>query len=129
VKVPVLAALAVSALFVAVSAAPAVRATTPCPGTAVKVFDNSNGGGVLNGGKPPTFDTKGRSYCLTQIVTYHWNGGRGKAAGSVGLSSSTMSASATARASAGAGGAPNVNWTGTFNAAKPVDINGTCTCR
>jgi PKD repeat protein len=101
-------------------------ASSPCTGAQVKVFDGTNAGGVLNGGKPPTFDTKGKSYCLTQIVTYHWNNGKGKAPGTVGLQSSTMSASATARGSAGQGGAPNVNWTGTFT--QKVVIDGTYTC-
>src|SRR5262249_23712546 len=116
------------ALLVAASASPAPQASAPCPGSAVKIFDNSNGGGVLNGGKPPTFDTKGKSYCLTQIVTYHWNCGHGKKPGSVGLTGANMSASATARGSAGQGGAPNVNWTGTFVNPKPVYINGTYQC-
>jgi hypothetical protein len=110
------------------SASGGSSASTGCTGSAVKVFDNSNGGGVLNGGKPPTFDTQGKSYCLTSIVTYHWNNGKGKAPGTVGLTSSTMSASATARGSAGQGGAPNVNWTGTFATTKPVLINGTYSC-
>ena len=117
-----------AALLVVAAGWPAPRATTPCPGTAVKVFDNTNGGGVLNGGKPPTFDTKGKSYCLTQIVTYHWNGGHGKTPGSVGLTGTNMAASASARGSAGQGGAPNVNWTGTFVNPKPVHIDGTYQC-
>jgi PKD repeat protein len=121
-------ALAAAAALLLVASAPAAQRATPCPGTAVKVFDNTNGGGVTGGGKPPTFDTKGRSYCLTQVVTYHWNGGRGKTPGSVGLTGATMAATATARGSAGQGGAPNVNWTGTFVDPKPVYIDGSYEC-
>ena len=128
VRILSFAAVAAAALLLAASATSAPRASSPCPGTAVKVFDNANGGGVLNGGKPPTFDTKGKSYCLTQIVTYHWNGGHGKTPGSVGLTATNMSASATARGSAGQGGAPNVNWTGSFTNPKPVYIDGTYQC-
>lgn len=120
-----------AALLVVASASSATQASgasSTCSGAPVKLFDNSNGGGVLNGGKPPSFTTKGKSYCLTSIVTYHWNNGRGKAPGTVGLSSSTMSASATAKGSAGQGGAPNVNWTGTFATTKPVVIDGTYSC-
>jgi PKD repeat protein len=128
VRILSIAAVAAGALLLAASAISAPRGSSPCPGAAVKVFDNSNGGGVLNGGKPPTFDTKGKSYCLTQIVTYHWNGGHGKTPGSVGLTGANMSASATARGSAGQGGAPNVNWTGTFTNPKPVYIDGAYQC-
>ncbi len=120
------ASLLVLAL-VAWVAAPSPAASS-CTGAPVKLFDNSNAGGVLNGGKAPSFSTKGKSYCLTSIVTYHWNNGHGKTPGMVGLTSSTMSASATAKGSAGQGGAPNVNWTGTFATTKPVVIDGTYSC-
>jgi hypothetical protein len=125
-------ALATLALLLALAplgpvAAPSA-ASPPCTGSPVKIFDNSNTGSVLNGGKPPAFDTKGKSYCLTSIVTYHWNNGHGKTPGTVGLTSPTMSASATARGSAGQGGAPNVNWTGTFTNPKPVVVAGAYTC-
>jgi PKD repeat protein len=109
------------------SAAP-LHASSGCSGTPVKVFDNSNKGGVANGGKAPTFSTNGKSYCLASIVTYHWNNGRGKTPGTVGLTSSTMTASATAMGSLGQSGARNVNWTGTFANPKPVIINGTYSC-
>src|SRR5262249_31933681 len=135
-------ALAAAALLVALAAlagagpgaaastlaASTLSASTPCSGTPVKVFDNSNTGGVLNGGKPPTFDTKGKSSCRTSIVTYRWNNGRGATPGTVGVTNATMSASATARGSAGQGGAPNVNWTGAFTNPKAVTLNGTYTC-
>jgi hypothetical protein len=120
------AAVVLVALATAGAAGSGAASTPACSGNAAKIFDNSNGGGVLNGGKPPTFSTKGATYCLTQIVTYHLNNGHGSTPGSVGIASPTMSASATARGSAGQGGAPNVDWTGTFT--RPVTIDGTYTC-
>jgi PKD repeat protein len=120
--------VAAAALLAAGGAWPAANAAPSCSGSPVKVYDNSNKNGVLNGGKPPTFSTKGKSYCLTSIVTYHWNNGHGKKPGSVGLQSPTMTASATAIGSSGQGGAPNVNWTGTFPTAKKIVINGTYSC-
>jgi hypothetical protein len=110
----------------AAATGPGAATTASCSGSAVKIFDNSNGGGVLNGAKPPTFSTKGTTYCLTQVVTYHWNNGHGQTPGSVGIAGAAMSASATARGSPGQGGAPNVNWTGTFT--RQVTIDGTDTC-
>ena len=40
------------------SVPPAAKYT--CTGNQIKLFDNSNGGGVLNGAKPPSFSTKGQ---------------------------------------------------------------------
>src|SRR5438128_2690382 len=56
-----------------------------CMGPKIKLFDNSNTGGVLNGGAAPNFGTKGQTYCLDSIVTYHWNNGLGATPGTVGL--------------------------------------------
>jgi PKD repeat protein len=126
-------ALATAALLLALAPGAAAATwsgaagpTPACTGAQVKVFDNSNTSAVLNSGGPPTFDTKGKSYCVTQVVTYHWNYGKGEAPGTVGLTSTSMSATATARGSAGQGGAPNVDWTGTFT--KKVVIDGKYTC-
>ncbi len=57
-----------------------------CSGGQVKVFDNSNGFGVSNGGTSPSFDTKGTAYCLTSITTYHWNDMKGAKPGTIALS-------------------------------------------
>jgi hypothetical protein len=90
--------------------APAVSAATSpsstCGGPQVKLLDTSNTGGVLNGGKPPSFSTKGKSYCLLSITTYHWNYGKGAAPGTIGLTGTTTVAPAKARGSSGQAGRP-----------------------
>ena len=48
-----------------------------CVGAPFRLFDNSNTGGVSNGGTPPEFSTKGRPYCLSSLTTYHWDNGQG----------------------------------------------------
>src|SRR5487761_2046772 len=63
---------------------PVTSTAWKCRGPARKLFDNSNGGGVLGGGRPPSFTTHGSTYCVTQLITYHWNGGRGSAPGQIG---------------------------------------------
>lgn len=111
-------------------AAACVKSAPPpaykCGGTQVKLFDNSNTGGVFNGGKPPSFSTKGKAYCLASIVTYHWNNGLGKAPGTIGLIGSSKVGPLTAKSSTGQGGAPDVNWAVT--ATKPIVIKGTYSC-
>jgi hypothetical protein len=107
-----------------------VPAAYRCTGSKLKLFDNSNIGGVLNGGTPPSFSTKGKAYCLVQLVTYHWNGAQGATPGTIGLGGATgVLGPWKARGSAGQGGAPNVNWTATVPTARPTVINGTYTCR
>jgi hypothetical protein len=116
-------------LLVAASPAPSSRAAT-CSGANVKLFDNSNGGGVLNGGKPPSFSTKGKAYCLAQIVTYHWNNAHGKVPGTIGLSGAKGVGPFKATGSSGQGGAKNVNWTVNVSTTKsPVVIDGTYSCK
>jgi PKD repeat protein len=100
-----------------------------CTGSQIKLFDNSNGGGVLNGGKPPTFTTKGKAYCLVSITTYHWNNAKGKAPGTIGLAGSSTAGPFAAKGSSGQGGAPNVNWTVNVSTSTPVILNGTYTCQ
>ena len=141
-------ALAVIAAFIASTGAPATGAGPPsriapgvpgkptyrCGGAQTTLFDNSNTGGVLNGGKPPAFSTRGKTYCLVSLGTYHWNSGQGMLPGSIGLKvvsglggrGNTLGPLA-ATASAGQGGALNVNWSAT--AGQPIVINGTYTCQ
>jgi PKD repeat protein len=114
------------AIGFAASSPPAYR----CSGGQVKLFDNSNGGGVQNGGKPPTFSTKGRPYCLASITTYHWNNGLGKAPGAIALQGPAGTVGPfNATGSSGQGGARNVNWTVNVPAGKSVVIDGTYACR
>ena len=108
--------------------------TYTCSGPQIKLFDNSNGGGVQNGGKPATFSTGKKTYCLASITTYHWNNGQGAAPGSIGLKvvsglggkGQTLGPLA-ATGSAGQGGAQNVNWTA--NAAQPIVLDGSYSCQ
>ena len=107
---------------------PPPKAKATCTGNQIKLFDNTNGGGVLNGAKPPSFSTKGKSYCVVSITTYHWNNGQGATPGSLGLKGATTVGPFKATSSAGQGGAPNVNWMVNVPQTKPVVINGTYTC-
>jgi PKD repeat protein len=105
--------------------------TYKCQGASTKLFDNSNGGAVLGGGKSPSYTTKGVSYCVMQIITYHWNNGQGKTPGTIGLDGINGSkiGTWTATGSSGQGGAKNVNWTAAVStASKPVVINGLFSC-
>jgi len=97
---------------------------------------NSNTGAVQNGGTAPTFNTKGRAYCLLEIHTYHWNDGQGAAPGTVGLTvvSGTGGAGNTigpfaATGSNGQGGVHNANWDVSVpQAPAPVVIKGKYSC-
>ncbi len=107
------------------------KTTVTCTGPTIKLLDNSNGGGVLGGGKQPSFITKGVSYCLMQLITYHWNNGQGAKPGSIGLNGSAGAKLGPwpASGSAGQGNAANVNWTANVSTpTKPVVINGVYSC-
>ncbi len=109
-----------------------VKATLlKCRGPSFKLFDNSNGGGVSNGGRPPSFLTRGLSYCVMQLITYHWNNAHGATPGTIGLGGINGSVVGRWRAtgSAGQANAPNVNWTANVSTAShPVVINGVYSC-
>jgi hypothetical protein len=129
----------------AVKAAPPkpATATYACTGPQTTLFDNSNFGGVQNGGKPPTFFTSNAmfpgvfSWCLNSISTYHWNNGAGSKPGTIGLRQALLNFGAPApfvrpqqaTGSSGQGGAPNVNWTVNFpGPSNPVVIGGGYFC-
>jgi hypothetical protein len=60
---------------------------------------------------------------VTQLITYHWNNGRGAAPGTISLiNASTGQTYGPFRAtgSSGQGGAPNVNWTANVNLSLPA---------
>ncbi len=107
-----------------------------CTGARLTLFNNSNLFGVSGRGRPPSFSTAGRPYCLRALVTYHWNNGLGKVPGSLGLhvTSGLGGAGATlgpwkAAGSSGQGGEPDVNWSASPPAGNaPVVIDGTYTC-
>ncbi|HEX7626668.1 MAG TPA: PKD domain-containing protein [Gaiellaceae bacterium] len=100
-----------------------------CTGPQVKLLDTTNGGGVLNGARQPSFITRGKPYCLVSITTYHWNNGLGKLPGTLGLSGPSGNVGPfKAKSSSGQNGAPNVNWFVNLSTAKPVVINGVYSC-
>ena len=113
---------------VCLKAAPPPPAKYTCTGSQIKLFDNSNGFGVLNGAKPPSFSTKGKAYCVVSITTYHWNNGKGATPGWLGLKGSSTVGPTRATGSSGQGGAKNVNWTVNIPQSKPAVINGTYEC-
>ena len=118
--------------------------TYACQGSPVTLFDNSNGGGVSNGGKQPSIFTVNAAYpgvftwCLNSITTYHWNNGQGSKPGKIGLRQALINIGAPnkfvapqpATGSSGQGGAPNVNWTVNFSTqTNPVIISGGYFCQ
>jgi hypothetical protein len=119
---------------VKIAPAPPGAQTYRCTGSRFNLFGNSNGQATQNNAKAPTFATKGKSYCVVSLATYHWNGGQGAAPGSIGLTvvsglgrkGQTLGPLA-AVGSAGQGGAADVNWTA--DAGQPIVINGTYDAR
>ena len=105
----------------------------------MKLFDNSNGGGVQNGGKPPSFTTYGMigvtAWCLNSITTYHWNNGTGSKPGTIGLGPLNFGAIVNpvrprqATGSPGANGAANENWTVNYSTTNPTIVSGAYTCK
>jgi hypothetical protein len=115
------------------------KPTYACVGSQVTLFDNSNGGGVQNGGKRPAFNTFGTqgidSYCLNSIRTYHYNNGLGEMPGTIGLRPLIFGSlyfpvpPQKATGSSGQGGAPNVDWTVNYpGASNPRVISGIYQC-
>ncbi len=108
----------------------AVNTQLSCTGAEIELFDNDNVGGVLNGGKAPSFSTGGKPYCLVEVTTYHWNNGQGASAGTVVLSGGRGPGARRVgplRVRTTAGEAANVNWVASLPATPPVVIDGTYT--
>jgi hypothetical protein len=102
-----------------------------CNGPEIKLFDNTNGEGVSNGGTPASFSTGGTTYCLTELYTYHWDNGLGAPPGSIGLTSATGTKLGPFKAvgSSGSGGAKDVNWAANVaTSPTPVTIKGAYDC-
>jgi hypothetical protein len=91
------------------------------PAFAADLFNNSNGGAVLNGGSPPTW-LNGQNVHVGQIETYHWNNGRGANPGTISIKSASgpMYGPFPVTPSSGQGGAPNVNWVANVNLTLPI---------
>ena len=106
-----------------------------CTGQIVEIFAGFGTGGAVNGATKPTFSTGGQAYCLTAIQTYHWNGGKGQAPGTLGLEHVSGPAGFStvgpfnAIGSAGQNNAPNVNWQANVpTSPNPTVIDGTYKC-
>lgn len=57
---------------------------SPTDPNAVQIFKVGNDLEVFNGGTPPSFTTE-VTFRLTEVWTYHWNGGAGAPAGTIAL--------------------------------------------
>lgn len=94
---------------------PALRAADLC--------NNTNPGDVQNQPTPRNMAcTFGQPVHVTQIVTYHWNNGRGKPPGTLALRSNATGqvyGPFPAMGTAGSRGAPNVNWVANVNICLP----------
>ncbi|MBP6001811.1 MAG: hypothetical protein KA746_00120 [Pyrinomonadaceae bacterium] len=77
--------VAVSTARPAGQASPAATAPPPESRT---LYASGNDYGVANGGTPPSFTFKTPT-TITQIVSYHWNGGRGAPGGTLALRDSS----------------------------------------
>jgi hypothetical protein len=89
---------------------------------AADLFNNTNTGAVAN--KPTiqtTFLTPGNTH-ITQLVTYHWNNGRGAPPGSISLKSMSGPTFGPfkAQGTSGQNNAPNVNWVADVNFTEPI---------
>jgi hypothetical protein len=98
--------------------------STSATAGAADLCNNTNAGAVQN---QPTARNMACTFTtgvhITQIVTYHWNGGRGKPPGTLGLKSNATGhvyGPYAATGSSGSGGAPNVNWTANVNFCVPA---------
>ena len=92
------------------------------PAAAADLFNNTNTGAVANGThQGPSFVTT-TPVQVTQIVTYHWNNGRGAPPGTLELKSLGGQTYGPFKASgtAGQGNAPNVNWIANVNLTLPA---------
>lgn len=134
-RAALLGALALAGVLAATTLAAGRHAAKyTCNGQIQKVFDNSNGFPVANGGTRPTFTTTG-AFCVTSIQTYHWNGGAGTSGVSLSLVHTSGPAGFdtvgpfAATGSAGQNNAPNVNWRATLDTnSSPTVIDGTYQC-
>ncbi|HPJ30168.1 MAG TPA: hypothetical protein PLZ42_02115 [Methanothrix sp.] len=77
------------------------------------IFERNTLGAVQNGPTSPTIFTIDREWTVTEIKTYHWNYGQGKAPGTIGLQDGRGMVLGTWAASRlpGSGGVPDAYWT------------------
>ena len=108
-------------VFVAIGALAALHAGGA---QAADLLNNTNTGGVANNPNcgpaltvAPAFEAR-----VNQLVTYHWNNGRGARPGSLSLRAANGQVFGPfyATGSSGSGGARNVNWTANVNLTLPA---------
>lgn len=97
---------------------------SPFCGSGHTLFNNTNSGGVSNGGTAPAIAAIGRSYVVRGISHYHWNNGAGSTPQSpmIGFSSFNPWLATVDPATANV----PANWDVTFASGGPV-LNGTYT--
>ena len=80
------------------------------------LFNNSNSAGVANHPTNPTMFTLNAPASISELVTYHWNNGRGARPGTIGLRSQTgqIFGPFAARGVAGQGGVPRFVFKATY---------------
>jgi hypothetical protein len=95
-----------------------LSALAAVPASAQTVFDNFNGSAVANGPSNPTTFTVSAPTAVRQLITYHWNYGRGAQPGTIRLrniqNQQQFGPYGTAGTS-GQGGVSNVAWVATIN--------------
>jgi hypothetical protein len=102
----------------------AIAAASSGAAFAASLCDNSDSAGVLN--NPPTHRTPCNLRApahITQLITYHWNNGRGARPGTIlffNPGTGVQYGPYPATGSSGQGGAPNVNWTANVNINVPA---------
>jgi hypothetical protein len=115
----------------AVAASSTVTPGVSCSGPYVMFVDQFYPDAVVNGGLPPKVSTGGKSYCLHEIATYHWNGGKGApAGGTIGLRDSSGQLVGQGPWQADAAPASNnvpADWEAIITELPPVVVNGTYT--
>src|SRR5579872_2862733 len=114
----------VNRLLISRLAATALLLMTSVGVRASDLCNNTNGDAVENQPSPRNMAcTFFKPVRVTEIVTYHWNNGRGKTPGTLSLKSNATGkiyGPFQAKGSSGQGGAPNVNWVADVNLCLPA---------
>ncbi|MDD3981691.1 MAG: hypothetical protein PHT55_05765 [Spirochaetales bacterium] len=84
----------------------------PAQNSGIELFNNWNKVMVANNPSSATYFYISKQTTITRITNYHWNGGRGKAPGQIGLRGSDGKTYGPwqSTGTSGTGGAANVNW-------------------
>ena len=104
---------------------PVAPSSSCASGPSVLLWTNSNTGAVSNGpGGRPAF-TLSSAACITQVVTYHWNNGRGAAPGTISIqrapSTGPIVGTFQAQGTPGQKNVRNANWVA--NISPPLELS------